>query len=289
MKEINESKLLIEIEDFILDVDRRKHRPIGFYIRFANLLVSFIEVYDNRYSYFGCIQAFVDFMQDYEDFIWSKRELLIEELERIPFREIKQYFSSYVRQHKRKIRDHRASEKNNKQELANRMENVSDRYSKILVVRVDLFYFKDIQHLIGIDDFYRHVDELREYINSGDTVFRDLEESAWALEQGRDKGYHCHLLLVYNGHKRQSGIDKAWRVGELWYRITEKNGHYFNCHDSKHLSKFERNGTLGIGMIYRDNAEQVKNMLNTVTYLVRPEKEDQHLRVKTKMRMRTFG
>jgi hypothetical protein len=42
-------------------------------------------------------------------------------------------------------------------------------------------------------------------------------------------------------------------------------------------------------MIHRNNPDEVNNMLDTVAYLVRPEKEAQHLRVKTKKRMRTFG
>jgi hypothetical protein len=37
------------------------------------------------------------------------------------------------------------------------------------------------------------------YIQDGDKCFSDLEGYAWALEQGEEKGYHCHLLLIYNG------------------------------------------------------------------------------------------
>ena len=119
--------------------------------------------------------------------------------------------------------------------------------------------------------------------------FADLIEYAWALEQGQGKGYHCHLLLVYRGHEHHKpyGIVKA--IGELWSDITANQGCYFNCHDPDYLQQFEDMDRLGIGMIYRDDPVQVKKMLQTVKYLVRPEKEDQHLRVKISKKMKTFG
>jgi len=55
------------------------------------------------------------------------------------------------------------------------------------------------------------------------------------------------------------------------------------------LKQFSDRNRLGIGMIHRNDPEQVNNMLNTVKYLVKPEKENQHLRVKCRKRMRTFG
>ena len=49
-------------------------------------------------------------------------------------------------------------------------------------------------------------------------------------------------------------------------------------------------GTLGIGMIHRNNASEVYNFLNyVVPYLVNAEKEQQHPRVKDSANMRSFG
>jgi hypothetical protein len=47
-------------------------------------------------------------------------------------------------------------------------------------------------------------------------------------------------------------------------------------------------GILGIGRIHRNNPTEVEKMINAVRYLVRPEKDAQHLRVKCKAKMRTF-
>jgi hypothetical protein len=61
-------------------------------------------------------------------------------------------------------------------------------------------------------------------------------------------------------------------VGEAWLEITGRSGMYFNCHDTDYIRKFEREGTLGIGMIHRDDPQQVMNAINAAMYLVNPEK-----------------
>ncbi|WP_227518969.1 hypothetical protein [Acinetobacter sp. ANC 4973] len=97
------------------------------------------------------------------------------------------------------------------------------------------------------------------------------------------------MLLVYRGSERRSAYSVADRVGKLWSTITEDQGCHFNCHTAAYLKQFSDRNRLGIGMIHRKNPDEVNNMLDTVAYLVRPEKENQHLRVKCRKRMRTFG
>ena len=55
---------------------------------------------------------------------------------------------------------------------------------------------------------------LRQRIHNQDGIFKGLIEYAWALEQGTEKGYHCHLLLVYKGHEHKNayGIAAAAKI-----------------------------------------------------------------------------
>lgn len=50
----------------------------------------------------------------------------------------------------------------------------------------------------------------------------------------------------------------------------------------------EKKGQLGIGMIHRNKPEQVQNAIKAAIYLVNPEKDHQHLRVKVQG-VRSFG
>lgn len=284
----NESKILIEIENFVEDISIRKTKPRNFYDQLKELLVQLDQIYNADLHYVPAIDAMVELLLDLDEYL-DDPQCLYERLTKISFEDIQRDFKWHYRRHKRQLRHHRHSESENTKTLVDRIREVSDRYSRILVVRVDLAYPLKSQDQIGIQEFSDDMRVLRTRVRDQDTVFKGLIESAWALEQGEDKGYHCHLLLVYKGSERRSAYSVAHRVGKLWSEITEGQGCHFNCHTAAYLKQFSDRNRLGIGMIHRKNSDEVNNMLNTVTYLVRPEKESQHLRVKTKKRMRTFG
>ena len=285
---VNESKILIEIENFVENISITKRKPRNFYKQLSGLLVQFDQIYNPDYSYVPAIETVIELLLDLEGY-QDDPECLYERLIKISFEDIQRDFKWHYRRHKRQLRDHRHSESENTKTLVGRMQEISDKYSRILVVRVDLAYPLKHQNQIGIQQFSDDMDVLRTRLRDQDTVFKGLIEYAWALEQGVDKGYHCHLLLVYKGRERRNAYSVANRVGKLWKDITEEQGCHFNCHTAAYLKQFTDRNRLGIGMIHRNSPDEVDNMLNTVTYLVRPEKESQHLRVKTRKRMHTFG
>lgn len=285
---VNESKILIEIEEFVDDVINRLRQACHFFKELTDLIFQLDEIYNPDLSYSAYADALIELLIDFDRDL-DNWQSLYEQLERVSFTEIKKGFNKHHCRHLRQLRDHRYSESENTKNLVERMERVVARYSRILVVRVDLAYPLKHQDQIGIQEFNEDIRVLRTRLRDKDRIFSGLIEYAWALEQGKDKGYHCHLLLVYKGSERQKAYGIAKRVGELWGSITSDKGYYFNCHDPDYLQQFSDLNRLGIGMIYRKDKDQVKNMLNTVKYLVRPEKENQHLRVKCKKRMRTFA
>ncbi|AXY57679.1 inovirus Gp2 family protein [Acinetobacter chinensis] len=284
----NESKILINVELFVEDISNRKSKPYKFYKRLMDLLIKLDQIYNPDFHYVPAIDAMIELLLDLNEYL-DDPQYLYKRLTEISFEEIQRNFKRHYRGHKRQLRDHRHSESENTRTLVGRMQEVSDKYSRILVVRVDLAYPLKYQNQIGIQQFSDDMDVLRTRLRDQDKVFKGLIEYAWALEQGEDKGYHCHLLLVYKGRERRNAYSVADRVGKLWKNITEEQGCHFNCHTAAYLKQFTDRNRLGIGMIHRNSLDEVDNMLNTVTYLVRPEKESQHLRVKTRKRMHTFG
>lgn len=287
-KSVNESKVLIKIENFVEGIVNRNRKPRHFYEKLTDLLIQFSQVYNNKFDYVAVIGAFIELLFDIREYL-DNYDCLYKRLTKIKFEDIQQDFKKYYRRHKRQLCDHRYSESQNTKNLINRMQRVSDKYSRILVVRVDLAYPLKYQDQVGIQEFSDDMDVLRTRLRDQDTIFDGLVEYAWALEQGESKGYHCHLLLVYKGSQRRNAYWVADQVGKLWDKITEGQGCHFNCHTADYLKQFSDRNRLGIGMIHRNKPEEVNNMLNTVKYLVRPEKENQHLRVKCKKRMHTFG
>lgn len=170
-------------------------------------------------------------------------------------------------------------------------------YSRLLVVRVDLQYQIEHRDDIRVCDFNNHMTMLRERMSNQKGCFNGLEGYAWSLEQGykqvrgHDKkgSLHCHLVLLYDGSKRDSGYYCGRKVGEKWVSITDGQGSYFNCNDSEYFNQFKVKGTLGIEMIHRKEPSDVKNAINTLLYLTtKKDKYEQRLKV-VLPNMRTFG
>ncbi|WP_151763977.1 YagK/YfjJ domain-containing protein [Acinetobacter soli] len=285
---VNESRILIEIENFVEDILARKYKSRKFYNDLTNLLMDFDTIYNSDFHYSALIGAFIELLLDMEEYLYCQKQLL-NRLSEISYADIKRDFKKHDRQYQRQLRDHRYSESQNTKQLIERMKKVSDEYARILVVRVDLGYPLKHHNQVGVQEFNDDMMNLRKKIHDRDNVFKGLIEYAWALEQGIDKGYHCHLLLVYKGHERHKAYGIADQVGKLWKQITGDLGCYFNCHATEYLRQFSERNMLGIGMIYRNDSEQVRQMLRTVSYLVNPEKQDQYLRVKCSKRMHSFG
>jgi hypothetical protein len=168
---------------------------------------------------------------------------------------------------------------------------ISD-HSRLLFVRVDLKYIPEISHHITIRDFDFHMRKLRDAIHNGDTCFKHLLSHAWSLEQGEDNGgFHCHLLLIFDGAEHYKDSYLADQVGQKWQDITEGVGYCFILNTREYKEGLARRGILGIGMIHRDNMQEVENAVNAALYLTRPDKRDKsYQRLKVSLpNMKAFG
>ena len=180
-------------------------------------------------------------------------------------------------------------ESQNKRELELYFNNLINHYSRLLFIRIDLKYAKETSHHVSIEGFSYHMNKLRELISNKKTCFEHLQGNAWAIEQGGEEGgLHCHLLLMYDGSERQNDWYIAKEVGEKWKNITGGLGEYYNYHDKEHKQKYQQYGKLGIGMIHRDNPQEVENARRSALYLTKPSKDEQQLKLWLP-HMRTFG
>ena len=187
------------------------------------------------------------------------------------------------------ITDFAFQEQRNSKSLSNYMNYFLDNYARLLIVRVDLKIKAKFAHTVSIEAFDEFMNDLRDEIGRKRGCFEHLRGHAWAIEQGVDTGgLHCHLLLIYNGDKRQKDWFLGDAVGKKWVEITEGLGSYYNCNTSTHKRAYEKQGTLGIGMIHKNNAVEVKNAINAAQYLTRPEKYEQRIKAWLP-NMRSFG
>ena len=180
----------------------------------------------------------------------------------------------------------------NFREYSEYVNGLFSRWSRLLVVRIDLSYLVEhdeqnnrTRHLVTLEDVKADLKRLLSN-KRHNTIFDDLVGYVWKLEYGDLKGYHYHLILLFNGNNVKGDFKKGKEIGEYWRDvITKGRGYYFNCNGKK--SDYAH---LGIGMINAEGEEDAHLRFNLIHYVMRYlVKSDQYLKVKLKMNDRSIG
>lgn len=155
------------------------------------------------------------------------------------------------------------SARRNLVELTKLINRLFELHSRILVVRIDLRYKKEIADAVPLEIVQMHREQLLADRRSHPEVFEGMLGYAWCLEHGEQEGgYHYHLLALYNGAYRRDDIGIGMAIRDLWATITSSYGQCYISNFDK--AKLEEQGCLGIGMIHRDNVMLRVNLIEKV-------------------------
>ena len=184
------------------------------------------------------------------------------------------------------LRQERAARKN-WDSFRRYLEALFHRYSRLLVVRVDLGYRND-----PVDFGYNWIPpsdaevkaSLVQMVKFIRRKLPSLIGYAWKIEFGARKGHHCHLMLIFNGHVSREGITMGRLAGEQWETITGGWGSYWNC--NANMEDYIRRGLLGIGLINYYDKELRTGLMRTAKYLA---KVDYYAKYVSQEIARTFG
>ncbi|MBL8281951.1 MAG: inovirus-type Gp2 protein [Acinetobacter junii] len=291
----HEAEVLAGVDHFIQEVCLGSYDLYhqNLMVDLQKLVQSFKPIYNTDFSYCNTVLIFIEVVKtvDYTLSLMPQADYdSIMYFDEMTVWHILTYIQSLSGCVQQQLIDFQLRELKNQHSLFEYTSTLIHHYARTLVVRVDLSIKKEYQALYNIQAFNQALEVLLRRIADQDTCFSHLHGYAWALEHGISKGYHCHLLLMYDGNIHQEGFMMGQWVGECWEQITHGCGYIFNCNHSEYKAIFEAMGTLGIGMIHRHDDHQVYNFLNyVVPYLVNGEKELQHPRVKGSAYMRSFG
>ena len=291
----HEAEVLAAVDHFIQEV------CLGHYdFDYQNLMIdlqklvqSFKPIYNANFFYCNTVLIFIEVVKTVDYTLSQMPQADYESIkyfDEMTVWHILTYIQSLSGCVQQQLIDFQQRELENQCSLFDYTSTLIHHYARTLVVRVDLSIKTEYQALYNIQAFNQALEVLRRRIADQDSCFSDLYGYAWALEHGVSKGYHSHLLLMYNGNIHQQGFKMGQWVGECWEQITHGCGYIFNCNHPDYMDTYEAMGTLGIGMIHRHDENKLNNFLNyVVPYLVNGEKEQQHLRVKDSAYMRSFG
>ncbi|USS56566.1 MULTISPECIES: inovirus-type Gp2 protein [Pseudomonas] len=142
-----------------------------------------------------------------------------------------------------------------------------ERYSRLVVVRVDLRYA--IGAVDANADSIAIVKSDFNYFLSfvkGKRFGKDVCGYVWKLEYGAVQGWHYHVLLFLNGAKHREDISIGKELGDKWMDITRQKGCYFNCNARK--EKYKRPA---LGVVSWRDFEKVNNLKIAAGYLAKAD------------------
>jgi len=268
---MNETQILLAIENLMKKVIQKTYRWQEIESDLNRLREDAKLIYDSNRTYSPLIQAYFDLLpehikKDNDDIFFTHAAF-------------KHFQSGLRKEHKSFLRNNKNKRELNWEPLRTYFEDMVSHHCKLLLVRVDLNYPAETHP--GVTKFDEHMRVLLKRIHDKDTIFKDQIGYAYRLEQGgKSRGYHCHLLVIYNGSLHCNDNYYGHEIGQLWRKnITQGSGGFFNCNQASNKQRYRNKGTLGIGMIKRCNEKSVHNAFNVIRYLAMSEKADQYLRV----------
>lgn len=165
---------------------------------------------------------------------------------------------AYRSEHSRRAR----LAKDNHRSVRRYFDGLFERFSRILVVRIDLAYREHAKHL-SLDEVMAHKRRLHNNIRHNKRLGSPIGY-VFGLEYGLKRGgYHFHCLFFFDGHRARQDISLADLIGKYWStQVTDGQGRYFNC--NKIL--YKRSCT---GQIDYYDAEKRQNLDMAAAYITK--------------------
>lgn len=151
----------------------------------------------------------------------------------------------------------------NSQECWKYINKIFSQYSKVLVIRIDLYYKAGVE-----TDFLRLKSDFRKLQNNArhnQSVLSHWIGYIFKIEYGVQKRLHGHVLMFFNAQRRNHyrDITIAQEIGEYWKdTITEGDGDYHNCNAKKADYYYP-----ALGLIEYSDTNKRMNLRRIVQYL----------------------
>lgn len=188
---------------------------------------------------------------------------------------------------KKSILNLQRCERSNAKSMKDMLAGVRALYSKVLVIRLDLYYLSlhgpGLGHHaqeITFEQAQQHRNAFLEYLRTG--AFSDhLVGYIWKMEYGFEKGYHVHFAILMDGQAVCKDIVIADLLGEHWKtEITEGTGYAHNYNKDK-----ERYPEPYLGMVSRGDNAKWDVLVRKIRYLT---KVDHYVRFQAPKGCKTF-
>ncbi|GAA5107516.1 inovirus-type Gp2 protein [Orbus sasakiae] len=151
--------------------------------------------------------------------------------------------------------------------LKNHLNQLSNKYSKLLPIRLDFSYRSHSPRWHQRNNDYSTCDicKLMEYLISNGTIVG----YAWVVEYTQQHGIHFHTVLYLNAQLQRSYYPIYQKAEEYWDFITLNQGNVHDCNRNK------ANYTVkGLKPLDYHNDKQRSNFNYAISYLAKQEQKE---------------
>lgn len=167
-------------------------------------------------------------------------------------------------QHIKRLRNLRRDEARNTQSFRGYINQLFDIHARQLFVRLDIHYGQSVSDDISLEEAIADREHyLRQVVRSREHLVGYI----WRMEYGKGRGYHHHLMFIFNGAHHQNDIRLGMQLGERWQSLGREARTYFNCNARR--SEYQQWETDGIGMVTYDDTRKRQCLLkHALSYLL---------------------
>lgn len=116
--------------------------------------------------------------------------------------------------------------------LFDHQNELFERFSKLLMLRIDFAYRKDSESFKYADVNQLVADMI--WLTEQGAHISGLVGYAWVLEYGEENSYHIHAAFYINGQRHRK-VWSFWEaIGALWEDITDGEGYTHRCKPKRH-------------------------------------------------------
>lgn len=146
------------------------------------------------------------------------------------------------------------------------LNDMLHRYSRVLGVRIDLFYIKSTSRFR--QSTYRTIEsDVRKLMTKTESC-SFVTGYFWVIERTPDHGFHAHVIFYLDGHHTQKPFPLVQRVSEFWRDITNAEGYY-------DWSNYKKNYQADINRkINHSDIKSINELRYIISYLAKEEQKN---------------
>lgn len=152
--------------------------------------------------------------------------------------------------------------------LCSYINNLFKRYSRLLVVRMDLKYTQEYSPYCSIEQATK---DLKHFLlnRRANNLFKHMVGYVWKFEQGSlYDGLHFHCLFFFNSAYVKNYSYYANEIGQYWQSVITKNRGIYRYFTPQTYNQMHYPA---VGVIHRSDVSARLGLFNLMAYLSKPD------------------